>query len=228
MMKKEMDALKHQVAQVALSYVKPNMILGIGTGSTVDCFISALAQSSLPLQAVVSSSRATTVRLRAHGIAVMDLNAVTPPLPLYVDGADEVDPLGNLIKGGGAAMTAEKIVAAAADQFLCLIDASKQVKKLGQRAPVPVEVLPMARSFVARAIVALNGRPEWREGVYTDHGNVILDVYHWNLDAPYALSKTLNTIPGVVEHGLFVEYKPNRVLCAHQDGTVSLWQRPCA
>ena len=176
-------------------------ILGVGTGSTVNFFIDELAQYRDRIKAAVSSSEASSARLRKLGIDVLDLNAAGR-LDLYVDGADECDPQKRLIKGGGAALTREKIVAAASAKFVCIIDASKQVDVLGT-FPLPIEVIPMARSYVAREIVARGGQPVWRDGVVTDNGNWILDVHHWRITQPAELESDLNQIAGVVAVGLF-------------------------
>jgi ribose 5-phosphate isomerase A len=195
------DEQKRQSAEAALRFVEDGMIVGVGTGSTVAYFIDGLARMRDRIEGAVSSSEQSTQRLRAHGIDVFDLNAVGP-LPLYVDGADECDPNRCLIKGGGGALTREKIIAQASDRFVCIIDAAKQVDVLG-RFPLPIEVIPMARSSVARAINALGGQPVWRDGVVTDNGNWILDVHGLRITDPVGLERELNQIPGVVTVGLF-------------------------
>lgn len=195
------DELKKKSAERALEFVEDGMVVGVGTGSTVAFFIDGLARMKHRIEGAVSSSEQSTRQLQSHGIPVLDLNAVGP-LRLYVDGADECDPRKHLIKGGGAALTREKIIAQASDRFVCIIDAGKQVQHLGA-FPVPVEVIPMARSLVARAIAALDGHPIWREGVVTDNGNWILDVHHWRIADPVGLEAKLNQIPGVVTCGLF-------------------------
>ncbi|WP_255431403.1 ribose-5-phosphate isomerase RpiA [Pseudoxanthomonas sp. PXM04] len=178
------------------------MIVGVGTGSTVAYFIDALARIKDRIAGAVSSSEQSTERLRRHGIEVMDLNA-TGTLSLYVDGADECDPHKRLIKGGGAALTREKIIAEASRKFVCIIDPIKQVPVLG-KFPLPVEVVPMARSLVAREILAMTGgQPVWRDGVTTDNGNWILDVHNLSIVDPVGLERELNQIPGVVSVGLF-------------------------
>jgi ribose 5-phosphate isomerase A len=192
---------KRRSGEKAAEYVTDGSIVGVGTGSTVAFFIEALGRMKGRIEGAVSSSEQSTRLLKDLGIPVLDLNA-TGPLALYVDGADECDPHGRLIKGGGAALTREKIIAEASAKFVCIIDASKQVPLLG-RFPVPVEVIPMARSLVARRIVELGGQPVWREGVVTDNGNWILDVHNWQLTDPLAMEADLNQIPGVVTCGLF-------------------------
>jgi ribose 5-phosphate isomerase A len=178
------------------------MIVGVGTGSTVAYFIDALARIQHRIKGAVSSSDQSTARLKQHGIEVFELNH-TGTLSLYVDGADECDGNKNLIKGGGAALTREKIIAEASERFVCIIDPSKQVKVLG-RFPLPVEVIPMARSLVARRIMDMTGgQPAWREGVVTDNGNVILDIHHLEITDPVKLERELNQLPGVVSVGLF-------------------------
>lgn len=197
-----MSEPKRLAAEKAIDYVDDGSIVGVGTGSTVAYFIDALARIKNRIEGAVSSSEQSSERLRAHGIEVMDLNAVGP-LPLYVDGADECDPHKRLIKGGGAALTREKIIAEASAKFVCIIDQSKRVDVLG-RFPLPIEVLPMARSLVARAIVAsTGGQPVWREGVVTDNGNWVLDIHGLSITDPVALERELNQIPGVVSVGLF-------------------------
>jgi len=192
---------KRRSGEKAAEYVTDGSIVGVGTGSTVAFFIQALGRMKDRIEGAVSSSEQSTKLLKELGIPVLDLNA-TGPLALYVDGADECDPHGRLIKGGGAALTREKIIAEASAKFVCIIDASKQVPLLGA-FPVPVEVIPMARSLVARRIVELGGQPVWREGVVTDNGNWILDVHHWRLTDPLAMERDLNQVPGVVTCGLF-------------------------
>jgi ribose 5-phosphate isomerase A len=192
---------KRRSGDKAAEYVQDGSIVGVGTGSTVAFFIEALARMKSRIEGAVSSSEQSTRLLQGHGIPVFDLNSVDA-LSLYVDGADECDPQRRLIKGGGAALTREKIIAEASDRFVCIIDASKQVPVLG-RFPVPVEVIPMARSLVARRIVELAGRPVWREGVVTDNGNWILDVHDWRIADPLGLEAQLNQLTGVVCVGLF-------------------------
>ncbi|HVQ33377.1 MAG TPA: ribose-5-phosphate isomerase RpiA [Lysobacter sp.] len=197
-----MSEAKRLAAEKAIEYVEDGMIVGVGTGSTVAYFIDALGRMRDRIAGAVSSSEQSTQRLRSHGIDVLELNAMGP-LSLYVDGADECDPHKRLIKGGGAALTREKIIAEASERFVCIIDPAKRVDVLG-RFPLPVEVIPMARSLVARRIVSLTGgQPVWRDGVTTDNGNWILDVHGLSIVDPVALERTLSVIPGVVCVGLF-------------------------
>lgn len=202
---------KRLAAEKAIDYVEDGMIVGVGTGSTVAFFIDALAKIKHRIDGAVSSSDQSTERLRGHGIQVLDLNA-TGPLPLYVDGADECDPGKHLIKGGGAALTREKIIAEASAKFVCIIDPAKQVPVLGA-FPLPIEVIPMARSLVAREILAITGgQPVWREGVKTDNGNWVLDIHGLSITDPVALEAKLNQIPGVVSVGLFARRKADVVI----------------
>ena len=197
-----MSEAKRLAGEKAIDYVEDGMVVGVGTGSTVAYFIDALGRIRDRIAGAVSSSEQSTARLRALGIEVLDANAAGP-LKLYVDGADECDPHKRLIKGGGAALTREKIIAEASKTFVCIVDPSKQVPVLG-RFPLPVEVIPMARSLVAREILRLSGgQPVWRDGVVTDNGNVILDVHNLAIVDPVALERELNQIPGVVSVGLF-------------------------
>ena len=193
------DDAKRRAARAALDLVDAGSLVGVGTGSTVAFFVEALAERHIA--AAVSSSERTTTMLRERGIEVVDLNAVTD-LPLYVDGADECDPERRLIKGGGGALTREKILAAAARTFACIIDPQKRVSALG-RFPLPIEVIPMARAFVARRIAALGGRPVWREGFVTDNGGHIIDVHGLDLTDPVARERELDQIAGVITVGLF-------------------------
>lgn len=210
------DAQKRAAGEAALDYVEAGTIVGVGTGSTVNHFIDGLAAMRHDIRGAVSSSEASTERLRGHGIEVLDLNSVDE-LPIYVDGADEITPAMHMIKGGGGALTREKIVAAVARSFICIIDASKRVDVLGA-FPLPVEVIPMARSHVARELVALGGRPALREGFTTDNGNVILDVHGLTIREPAALEQRINNIAGVVTVGLFALRGANRLLVGADGG----------
>ncbi|MDH2433383.1 ribose-5-phosphate isomerase RpiA [Pokkaliibacter sp. MBI-7] len=214
------DEMKKAVAQAALDRILPHLeedtILGIGTGSTANLFIDALAAHKTRFDGAVASSQASADRLKAHGIPVYDLNSVSN-LPFYIDGADEFDPHMNLIKGGGAALTREKIVAAVSKEFICIVDQTKQVEVLGN-FPLPVEVIPMARSYVARELVKLGGDPEYREGVVTDNGNVILDVFNLKIVDPKALEQQINMLTGVVTNGLFAHRGANVILMGTPQG----------
>lgn len=211
------DRLKKEAAEAALSFLKEdNLVLGIGTGSTVDYFIEALARIKHRIEATVASSKASEKKLKTLNIPVIDFNAA-PDLSFYIDGADEVTPRREMMKGGGGALTGEKILASAAKEFICIIDASKKVARLGT-FPLAVEVLPMARSFVARQLVLLGGDPEYRQGFITDHGNIILDVYNLDILTPIALEEQIKLIPGVVENGLFAKRIANKVIMAGPHG----------
>ncbi|WP_075182266.1 ribose-5-phosphate isomerase RpiA [Pantoea sp. 1.19] len=210
------DELKKAVGWAALDYVQPGTIVGVGTGSTAAHFIDALGSIKGDIAGAVSSSEASTLKLKSLGIPVFDLNAIDK-LAVYVDGADEINGQMQMIKGGGAALTREKIVAAVADLFVCIADISKQVDVLG-RFPLPVEVIPMARSYVARELVKLGGRPEYRQGVVTDNGNVILDVWGLQILDPVALEMAINGLPGVVTVGLFASRGADVALIGGPDG----------
>ena len=216
----DQNTLKQNAARAAIELIKPKLgsrgIVGVGTGSTTNCFIDELAGIKHIFDAAVSSSEASAERLRAHGINVLDLNAVDQ-VDVYVDGADEVDGNKNLIKGGGAALTREKIVAAAADEFICIVDESKMVSTLGN-FPLPVEVIPMARSLVARHLVNAGGQPEWRQGTVTDNGNWILDVHGLQIAEPRAMEQDINNMAGVVCNGIFAFNRADVVLIAAPDG----------
>ncbi len=211
-----MSELKIKAAQAAMAYIEDDMVIGVGTGSTVNFFIKELAAIKHRIDACVASSKATEALLREAGIPVIDLNSVND-LPVYIDGADEVNELGEMIKGGGGALTREKIVANVAKQFICIVDASKMVTQLGT-FPVAVEVIPMARSFVARQLVKLGGDPEYREGFVTDNGNIILDVYNLPLNTPQTLEDRIKVITGVVDNGLFAHRLADKILVASADG----------
>ncbi|WP_425221007.1 ribose-5-phosphate isomerase RpiA [Pseudomonas sp.] len=218
------DEMKQAVGQAAVERLLPhldaNSIVGVGTGSTANCFIDALAKHKLAFDGAVASSEATAERLKSQGITVYDLNGV-PQLDFYVDGADESNENLELIKGGGAALTREKIVAAVADTFICIADESKLVPVLGN-FPLPVEVIPMARSHVAREIVKLGGDPVYREGCVTDNGNVILDVYNMSIVNPKQLEADLNAIVGVVCNGLFAARPADVLLLGTPQGVRSI------
>ncbi len=218
------DQLKQAVAQAAVDFILPKLdaksIVGVGTGSTANCFIDALARHKMEFDGAVASSEATAARLKGHGIPVYELNTVSD-LEFYVDGADEANDRLELIKGGGAALTREKIVAAVARTFICIADGSKRVPLLGG-FPLPVEVIPMARSHVARQIVKLGGDPVYREGVLTDNGNIILDVHNLRIDSPMALEEDLNNIVGVVTNGLFAARPADLLLLGTTGGVQTL------
>ena len=209
------DEEKRRAARAAMRYVEPGMVVGVGTGSTVAHFIDALAERRHDIAGAVSSSEWSTQRLRERGIEVLDLNAAGE-LPLYVDGADECDADRCLIKGGGAALTREKIVAAASKKFVCVIDASKRVDVLG-KFPLPIGVIPMARSYVARELVKRGGQPVWRDGVVTDNGNWILDVHHLRISQPVEMERELNQIAGIVSVGLFATRRADVVLIGERE-----------
>jgi len=214
------DELKAMVGQAATLYVQPGSVIGVGTGSTVNCFIESLAAMKGGVAGAVSSSEQSSVRLRERGIRVLDANDVEL-LAVYVDGADEIDHQGCMIKGGGGALTREKIVADMAERFVCIADESKLVKMLG-RFPLPVEVIPMARSHVARRLSALGGRPVLREGFVTDNGCVILDVHGLAIDDPAATERELSQWPGVVTVGLFARNRASVCLLGTSDGLRTL------
>jgi ribose 5-phosphate isomerase A len=206
---------KRLAGEKAIEFVEDGMVVGVGTGSTVAYFIDALGRIRDRIAGAVSSSEQSTERLRAHGIEVLDLNQ-TGPLSLYVDGADECDPHRRLIKGGGAALTREKIIAEASERFVCIIDPAKQVDVLG-RFPLPIEVVPMARSLVARELVKrTGGQPVWRDGVVTDNGNWVLDLHGLAIADPAGLETELNQIPGVVTVGLFARRPADVVIVGDQ------------
>ena len=206
---------KQAAARAAIEYVEYDDIIGIGTGSTVDYFIEYLKPLKNKISGTVASSISTKEKLEANGIRVLDLNEVSD-IPIYIDGADEVNPNLQLIKGGGGALTREKIIAGASQKFLCIVDESKLVDVLG-KFPLPLEVLPMARSFVAREIIKIKGMPVWREELITDNGNIILDINHLDIIEPIKLEKELNQIPGVVTVGLFAARGADKVLVSNDD-----------
>jgi ribose 5-phosphate isomerase A len=221
------DELKQSVARAALDYIKPklddNSVIGIGTGSTANYFIDYLAEIKAQINATVASSDASADRLKRHGIPVFDLNAVDE-VTVYIDGADEADPQLNLIKGGGAALTREKIVAAVAEEFICIADDSKYVDQLGN-FPLPVEVIPMARSYVARELVKLGGDPIYREGVITDNGNIILDVFNFMIPDPTTMEEKINNLTGVVTNGIFGLRPADILLLATETGVQQIVQQ---
>lgn len=209
--------MKKQAARAALKYVQPDSIVGVGSGSTVNCFIEALGTMADQIKGAVAASKESERRLLALGIEVFNANEVSG-LDIYVDGADEINPQNMMIKGGGAALTREKIVSSLAKKFICIVDSTKQVDVLGSTFPLPVEVIPMARSYVARKLVGLGGMPEYREGVVTDNGNVILDVHHFKIMQPIEMEKTLNNIAGVVTNGIFALRSADIVIIGSAQG----------
>lgn len=221
---KTQDDLKRQAAEAAVAFVEPGMTVGVGTGSTVNHFIDFLGKMKGRIDGAVSSSDASTAKLKALGIPVHDLNAAGP-LALYVDGADEATRALDLIKGGGGALTREKIIAAASKTFVCIVDETKLVDVLG-RFPLPVEVIPMARSHVARELARLGGRPQWRENFVTDNGNVILDVHGLEILVPRQIEQRINQIAGVVTVGLFAERPADKLLVARAAGVQTLTRTP--
>ncbi len=218
------DELKQAVARAAADYVASRVaedaIIGVGTGSTANCFIDALAAMKGRFRGAVASSEATSARLKGHGIPVLDLNDVST-MPVYVDGADEVTPKLHMIKGGGGALTREKIVAAVAETFICIADGSKLVQALG-KFPLPVEVIPMARAQVARELAKLGGTPKLRDGFLTDNGNIILDVHGLSIADPVDLESRINQIVGVVTNGLFARRGANVLLLGTPEGVKTL------
>lgn len=202
-MKMTQEQLKEKAAKAALEYIDSDAVVGVGTGSTVNFFIDALATIKGKIECAVASSKTSEERLKAHGIPVYNLNSVNQ-VDVYVDGTDEITKNMHCIKGGGAALTGEKIIVQMAKRFICIADESKLVDVLGQ-FPLPIEVIPMARSYVARLMVKLGGDPVYREGVITDYGNVILDVYNLDISEPVKLEEQLNHIPGIVTNGLFAK-----------------------
>lgn len=214
----DQDALKIRVAEAALEYIEQGIVLGVGSGSTVNCFIDALRPVKHKIEGAVASSLITEKKLKELSIPIIDLNSAGD-LALYVDGADEINPHKQMIKGGGGALTREKIVAAVAKQFVCIVDQSKEVDILGE-FPVAVEVLPMARSYVAREIVKLGGDPVYRQGFVSDNGNVILDVFNLKLLNPVEMEEAINNITGVVMNGIFAKRTADIVLISTQQGVI--------
>jgi ribose 5-phosphate isomerase A len=217
------DEMKKQAAWAALEHINTDGVVGVGTGSTVNHFIDALATIKGRIEGAVSSSIVSSKRLEEHGIPVLDLNNVGQ-IAVYVDGADESNHHLQLIKGGGGALTREKIIAAASEKFVCIADESKLVDILGS-FPLPVEVVPMSRSYVAREIVKLGGQPVYREGFITDNSNVILDVHGWEIMEPIELEKTLNNIVGVVTNGLFAMRPADVLLLGSESGTKTVFAK---
>lgn len=221
MTKPDQNALKQRVAQAAVAEVPAGSVLGVGTGSTVDCFIDALARADVRLEAAISSSRRSSDRLQSLGYRVIGLEALTKPMDLYIDGADEIDPSLCMIKGGGAALTQEKIVASAARRFICIVDATKQVPVLG-RFPLPIEVIESAIVPVCWALRAMGGDPKVRAGVITDNGHPIVDVHGLTIADPVAMETAINQIPGVVTNGIFALRRADLALVATESGVVRL------
>lgn len=211
------DEMKRNAARAAVAYIEPQTIVGVGTGSTVNHFIDALAEIKDQIAGAVSSSEQSTARLKALGIPVLDLNSISC-FGVYVDGADEINAAKQMIKGGGAALTREKIVAAVAKTFICIVDSTKQVEVLG-KFPLPVEVIPMASSYVSRELAKLGGKPVVREGVVTDNGNLIIDVHGLRISEPLALEQQINNIVGVVTNGIFAARAADLVLVGSAEGT---------
>lgn len=211
---------KRRAAEAALAYVESEMVLGVGTGSTVDCFIEALARAGTRIRAAVSSSNASTARLQAVGIRVLDLNEAGA-IRLYVDGADQATRRRHLVKGGGGALTREKIIAESAREFVCILDDSKLVETLGS-FPLPVEVVPMARTLVGQRLALMGGRPVWRREFVTDNGNHILDVHGLSIEDPPALESEINQIPGVVTVGLFAHRPADVLLVGSESGVTEV------
>lgn len=215
----DQNSLKKSVATAALGYIEQGMVLGVGSGSTVNCFIDALKPIKHKIEGAVASSIVTEKKLRELSIPIIDLNSASD-LSLYVDGADEINPSKQMIKGGGGALTREKIVAAVAKKFICIVDQSKEVDLLGE-FPIAIEVLPMARSYVARQIVKLGGDPVYRQGFVTDNGNIILDVFNLTLSNPVEMEEAMNNITGVVMNGIFAKRTADIVLVATQQGVIT-------
>lgn len=214
------ELLKSKVAEAALDYVNVDSVLGIGSGSTINYFITALANIKHKIEGVVAASVETEKRLKQFNIPIIDLNSAGE-LSLYIDSADEANSQLQLIKGGGGALTREKIIATASRNFICIIDDSKYVEMLGQKS-LPLEVIPMARSYVVRELVKLGGFPIYREKFITDNGNILLDTQHWDFTDPIKLERLLNNIPGVVSNGLFAQRPANTLLIASKEGIKTL------
>lgn len=212
--------LKQKVAEQALSYIQDDIIVGIGTGSTVNCFIEQLASIKHKIQGAVASSTQTQALLKKYHIPIINPNSANE-IPLYIDGADEANSHLHLIKGGGGALTGEKIIAASSKKFICIIDYTKRVKVLGKIFPLPIEVIPIAQSYVARQIIKLGGQPILRTGFTTDYGNIIIDAHNLSITDPKALEQQLNNITGVVENGLFAQRPADILLIADEAGTIT-------
>lgn len=221
MNKQQLDILKQQAAKAALKYVVEDSVIGVGTGSTIKYFIEELAKIKHKITGAVASSIATEKLLQEHSIPLCDLNSVSD-LPVYVDGADEINVHLQMIKGGGGALTREKIIAAVAEKFVCIVDQTKKVDMLGQ-FPLPIEVIPMARSYVARELVKLGGNPVYRNGFVTDNGNVILDVWNLQIIEPIKLEQKLNNITGVVTNGLFAQRAADVLVLATEHGGINYY-----
>ena len=217
------DEMKRKAAEAALEYVITDEIVGVGTGSTVNHFIDVLAGIKHKIKGAVSSSEASTERMQGHGIKVYDLNEVNG-IEVYIDGADESDHYLNLIKGGGGALTREKIIAGASRKFVCIADESKLVDVMGE-FPLPVEVIPMARSFIARELVKLGGRPVWRENFITDNGNDILDVHDLKIMEAVKLENELNKLPGIVTVGIFANRPADVLILGTQEGARTVFSK---
>jgi len=217
------DEMKRKAAEAALEYVVVDEIVGVGTGSTVNHFIDVLAGIKHKIKGAVSSSVASTERMQGHGITVYDLNEVSD-IQVYIDGADESDHHLNLIKGGGGALTREKIIAGASNKFVCIADESKLVDVLGE-FPLPIEVIPMARSFIARELVKIGGRPVWREGFVTDNGNDILDVHDLRIMEPVKMENELNKLPGIVTVGIFANRPADVLILGTPEGAKTVFSK---
>lgn len=213
------NKMKEVAAKAALQYIHEDIIIGVGTGSTVNCFIDELAKIKHRIAGTVASSKVTYAKLKSLGFPLLDPNS-TDEIAVYIDGADEINDKLQMIKGGGAALTGEKIVAAIAKKFICIADINKKVKVLG-KFPLPIEVIPIARSFVAREMVKLGGFPVYREGVVTDYGNVILDIWNLEILEPIKLEQTINNIPGVVTNGLFATQPADTLILGTPNGAVT-------
>ncbi|WP_343153186.1 ribose-5-phosphate isomerase RpiA [Buchnera aphidicola] len=219
----KIDELKKKAALTAIKYIKENSIVGIGTGSTVSYFIKALSTIKKKILGVISSSISSSEKIKKYGLKILDLNKVFSPI-IYVDGADEINEKMEMIKGGGAALTKEKIIAASASQFICIIDETKQVKTLGN-FPLPIEIIPMSYSFIKNKIIKLGGIPKLRKNLITDNGNIIIDVYGLKILNPSILEEKINSFPGVVTVGLFSKIKADIVIIGTQSGVEVLFNK---